>query len=248
MTDPTGRRFPRHAPPPRPAAPGTLPAAPTVQAARPGQQRNAGVFLPPPPVTWSSRPAASGTVQAKTGSAPAFRHAPPPPPSPRMRAIQRTTGNPQDYRFVHHTISPEFTQGATPGSKGENLNKVANDIARGNVNPMAFPPLPIFTIDDPAGIYGTETYSLSNRRLYVFKSAGVTSVNVRQATVQEILDSLWKMTSESGGYYHPNLTQFGDKNRQPGGLLGKFRAFCEKYRYMPTFQQMLINNYNLRFQ
>jgi hypothetical protein len=152
-------------------------------------------------------------------------------------------GDPTNFLFLHQTVSEEFSQGAHPGDPGQRLEAVAAQIREGVVDPLTFPPLSIFTITDPDGLLGTETYSLNNRRLYVFKKAGVQAVNIRRATLQEVLGSLWKMTNESGGYYYPNLTHFGDKDAVPGGLLGKFRTFCEKFQNLPTFAQMVINNF-----
>jgi hypothetical protein len=163
-------------------------------------------------------------------------------------AVAAVTADPSEFRFLHQTISPEFSQGAAPGSKGDNLDKVVDDIKKGKTNPLHFPALPIFTIDDPDGTYGTETYSLSNRRLYVFRNSGTNSVNVRAATLQEVVGSLWKMSSTSGGMYIPKTTKFGDKEAAVGGLLAKFRSFCEKYSELPTFAVMAVNNYNFRFQ
>lgn len=160
----------------------------------------------------------------------------------RMQQPQQT-GDPSDFMFIHHTVSPYFSSGPTKGSPGEHLDKVVKDIESGNTNPMDFPPLPIFTIDDPNGIYGTQTFSLSNRRLYVFKKSGTTNIKVRAATIQEVLDSLWKMTNESGGYLYPKLTQFGNKNVQPTGLLGEFRIFCQQNQNNPVH---ITNTYNFR--
>lgn len=157
------------------------------------------------------------------------------------------TGNPKDFNFVHNTISLEFFQGKLPKSKGENLDKAVSDIAKKKVDVNGFPPLPIFTIDDPNGIYGTMTFSLSNRRLYVFTKSRAASVKIRQATFQETINSLWKMTSVSRGYDYPNLTKFGDKEAQPGVLLGDFRTFCEQNAAVHNLEQIMNQNFNLRF-
>lgn len=166
-----------------------------------------------------------------------------------QRIVQRALVNqadPSGFLFIHHTISPTFSQGATLGSPGEHLDKVANDIREGTTDPMDFPALPIFTIDDPDGELGTETFSLSNRRLYVFKSANVTNVRIRAATFQEVLDSLWKMTNESGGFYYPKLTQFGKKDVEPGGLLGKFKRWCLALSGVSNLEQRAVNLFNFR--
>lgn len=163
-----------------------------------------------------------------------------------QRAVNPDQADPTDFRFIHHTISPTFSQGATLGSPGEHLDKVASDIKGKKTNPMDFPPLPIFTIDDPDGEYGTETFSLSNRRLYVFKSANVTNIRVRAATFQEVLGSLWKMTNESGGYHYPKLTQFGKKDVEAGGLLGKFKRWCESLNGVSDLEQRAVTRFNFR--
>jgi hypothetical protein len=84
-------------------------------------------------------------------------------------------------------------------------------------------------------------------RLYVFKKARAASVKIRQASFQEIVNSLWKMTSVSGGYDYPNLTKFGDKEAQPGGLLGDFRTFCEQNAAAHNLEQLATRQFNLRF-
>lgn len=168
--------------------------------------------------------------------------------SPRdsRSTLQRMTADPTDFRFLHHTVSPYFTSGATKGSPGEHLDKVVDDIKKHKTAPLAFPPLPIFTITDPAGIYEPETYSLSNRRLYVFKKSGTQVVNVRRATIQEAIDALWKMTNESGGYTFPSLTNFGNKTTSPTGLLGEFKEYCRQNQAAPGYPANVAEHFNFR--
>ncbi len=150
--------------------------------------------------------------------------------------------NPKDILWVHQTISPSFSQGAPhPKRKGENLpgekvEKVASDIQKGKVSVDDFPPLKVFTITDQEEEV-TNTFSLSNRRLTAFRiAAGNQVLNIKTipATMEEIYESLWKMTSVTGGSSQPTMTLQanlkGTKDSQPAAWtpLGKFKSYIER--------------------
>lgn len=159
--------------------------------------------------------------------------------------IEVVRRNPKDILWVHQTISPSFSQGApNPKKKGENLpgekvEKVASDIAKGKVSVEDFPPLKVFTITDQEEEV-TNTFSLSNRRLTAFRIAAASVANrplnikTIPATMAEIYESLWKMTSVTGGESQPTMTLQanlkGTKDSQPAEWtpLGKFKSYIEQ--------------------
>lgn len=145
--------------------------------------------------------------------------------------------NPQELLWLHQTISPSFSVGGPDpkdptGEKklpGEKVAAVANKIKKGKISYTDFPPLNVFTITDPDD-GNTSTFSISNRRLTAFKLAGANTVHVKPAKFKDVYHSLWRMTSESGGWQQPQQTNSGQKNVRPGNdtLLGKFRNDMER--------------------
>ncbi|MCS5711930.1 hypothetical protein [Candidatus Berkiella aquae] len=149
--------------------------------------------------------------------------------------------DPREILWLHQTISPSFAQGApapTPSDPlrklpGERVAKVANDIKMDPKIAQKFPPLQVFELTDP----DTEekyTYSLSNRRLTAFRSAGITDVNVQNAEFSQIAHSFWKMTSIDGGFTQPQQTSIAsNKTSEPNeqSTLGKFKRHMSRLSY-----------------
>lgn len=155
-----------------------------------------------------------------------------------------TIRNPREILWLHHTISPTFSQGAPdptpdePNRKkpGRNVLAVANDLKKGTdpdgkkISYQDFPALEVFTLEDPDS-REQYTYSLSNRRLTAMRASGISEVKTQPAPFSKIYASLWKMTSLDGGFSQPQSTQLEKgKELRPAkhSTLGKFRDDMEE--------------------
>jgi hypothetical protein len=150
---------------------GIEPHAATVAQPREAQglQRGAAGQVPPHPATVAQPRAAHPAHR--------FRHG----------AIQRMAG-PSIYEigFTQSSISPKFTN-------GQHLDAVIDKLERGTLDAEDFPPLQIFTITDPWD-GAVKIYSLSNRRLYVFKKARVIDFPHATASFDDVVGSTYEGT------------------------------------------------------
>lgn len=134
--------------------------------------------------------------------------------------------NPQKIRFIHQTISPSLSKPKPGETKRPHLDAIAKDVKEGKQSMLEFPPIEIFSIQAPQTDEKTY-YSLNNRKLYIAKKSGSTEIKTVRASFQQILDSIWKMTSQSDGLHFPSPTQSGNKECNPTGLLRQFRDFMK---------------------
>ncbi|MCS5711929.1 hypothetical protein [Candidatus Berkiella aquae] len=134
--------------------------------------------------------------------------------------------NPHEIRFIHQTISPTLSKPKPGESKCHHLDAIAHDVATHRQSMLDFPPIEIFSIRDPQS-NEKAYYSLNNRKLYIAKKSRSQEINTVKATFEQILHSLWKMTSQSDGLNFPTPTQLGEKECNPTGLLLQFRDFIK---------------------
>ncbi|MFF3755870.1 RHS repeat domain-containing protein [Streptomyces sp. NPDC002185] len=92
--------------------------------------------------------------------------------------------SPKAVRFTQDSISRNF-------SDGRSVREAIDDLREGRTNPNSFPPIRVFQQNG-------KTYTLDNRRLYVFQEAGI-PVNFQRATAQEVSSQGWKMTTQNDG-------------------------------------------------
>ncbi|MEO6982464.1 MAG: hypothetical protein ABI072_05055 [Edaphobacter sp.] len=109
--------------------------------------------------------------------------------------IQRLpiTVNVSDVRFTQSSVSPTFS--AIPPGTPKNLENL--DSSAATVSKMAKVPAWLNTIlvfkltsDD----YGSNTYTLDNRRFYVVQKSGHTQFQANLATFQQVYENLFKFT------------------------------------------------------
>ncbi len=149
-------------------------------------------------------------------------------PQPQPQQQPRRTIQVQDptpILWLHQTVSPKFSQGAKPGQPGEKIERVAAQLEKKPEMALDFPPLQVFTLTDPDD-HETHIYSLSNRRLLAFKTAGIKQAKVQPTKFRDVMTSLWKMTSKDGGYSFPKATMMDKQNDcEPDTYttLGKFK-------------------------
>ncbi len=138
-----------------------------------------------------------------------------------------TIRSPQDIRFIHQTISTTLSKPKPGEIKTPNLDALANEVKEGRQSMLDFPAIEIFSIHDQENDEEV-SYSLNNRKLYIAKKSGSQVINTINASFDEILDSVWKMTSMSDGLAYPTPTHNSNKACQPVGLLLQFRSFLEE--------------------
>lgn len=94
--------------------------------------------------------------------------------------------DPQKVRFVQDSIKSEFKD-------GKKLKDAVDALKNGKMKVDEFPPIRIFNQDG-------KIYSLDNRRLEVFKQAGVSKIPYQRATEQELTKELpYKFTTTNDG-------------------------------------------------
>ena len=140
--------------------------------------------------------------------------------------IQGPPQNPNVIRFTQETISPTLSKPKPGETTAPHLDALAALIERGQQNMTDFPACEVFGIFDKEEGQ-TAWYSLNNRKLYLAKKSHSQAMNTRLATFDEIVEGTWKMSSSSDGHQYPRLTSQNDKDCQPAGLLGQFRAFVQ---------------------
>jgi hypothetical protein len=92
--------------------------------------------------------------------------------------------NPQRIRFSQASIKATFRDGTS-------LNDLAEELQSGRLHPHDVPAIRIFERDG-------KLFTLDNRRLEAFRRAGV-DVPVRMATLQEMAEESWKLTTHNDG-------------------------------------------------
>ncbi|MEU7012481.1 RHS repeat-associated core domain-containing protein [Streptomyces sp. NPDC046385] len=110
--------------------------------------------------------------------------APRPGPGGLAAFPARGTISPKAVRFSQDSISGSF-------SDGRSLSQAIDDLAAGRKTANDFPAIRVFQQDG-------KLYTLDNRRLYVFKEAGV-SINFTRAIAEEVAGQSWKMTTRNDG-------------------------------------------------
>lgn len=93
--------------------------------------------------------------------------------------------DPGTIRFTQDSISGAFSKG------GASLANTIEGLKSGAIDPAKIPAIRVFQQEG-------QTFTLDNRRLYVFQQAGV-AVRTVAATAQEVAKEAWKMTTQNGG-------------------------------------------------
>jgi RHS repeat-associated protein len=96
----------------------------------------------------------------------------------------RSAVNASTIRFTQNSIGRTFKNGKT-------LRETIEGLKSGAILPENFPPIRVFA-------RGGHTFTLDNRRLFVFQQAGMLIRTVR-ATAMEILAEAWKFTTTNEG-------------------------------------------------
>jgi len=155
------------------------------------------VFAPVPRV--GVNPGA--TLQPKQAGRPVFA------PVPRIFAphgtvLQRAraapvpvaTVNVSDLRFTQASVSPSFTSVPTgTAARLANLDSAAAEVKKSGSHPAWLQGLNVFKITHAE--YGTNIYTLDNRRAYVLQKAALLSFTPTWATIQEVYNNLFKFTA-----------------------------------------------------
>ncbi|MDI1443066.1 hypothetical protein [Polyangium sp. 6x1] len=126
-----------------------------------------------------------------------------------------------DIGFTQSSISPRFTDGT-------HLDAVIANLRAGRVNPDAFPPLQIFTITDPWD-KSVHTYSLSNRRLYVFRKANVDDFPHAAASLADVVACTWQFTNVTEDFPVVDVNPRKDVDIYSDTLLIRFRRDVESW-------------------
>jgi hypothetical protein len=92
--------------------------------------------------------------------------------------------NPSTIRFSQSSIGRTFSSGGT-------LRETIEGLTSGAISPEAFPPIRVL---ERNGL----TFTLDNRRLFVFQEAGV-PIRTVPATAEEIAAEAWKFTTRNEG-------------------------------------------------
>ncbi len=141
---------------------------------------------------WANRPADEHMRQwarATVDTAAAFetgRYLSPRAPTVELAAPRGTAWavDPGSIRFSQSSIGRTFSEGGT-------LRETIEGLRSGAISPEPFPPIRVF---ERNGL----TFTLDNRRLFVFQQAGVPIRTVR-ATAEEVAAEAWKFTTRNEG-------------------------------------------------
>ena len=108
-------------------------------------------------------------------------------PSDAGDDIRQATTNvdPQDIRFSQDSISSRFKNGNT-------VSETIDNLKTGELTANDFPNIRVVERDG-------KLYTLDNRRLYCFQEAGLESIPVIFATLQEQLQEAFKFTTRNDG-------------------------------------------------
>lgn len=150
------------------------------------------VFAPVPRVAATS----GAAVQPRKAGHPVF----PPVPHiavPRSAVLQRAVNqqvNVSDLRFTQASVSPTFSSipKGTP-DRLANLDSAADHVTKSGKHPAWLQGLHVFKITHAD--YGTNVYTLDNRRAYVLQKAELTSFTPTWASIQEVYENLFKFTT-----------------------------------------------------
>jgi RHS repeat-associated protein len=92
--------------------------------------------------------------------------------------------DPSTVRFSQNSVANRF-------SDGRSLRETIDGLKSGAVNPETIPPIRVFS-------YEGKTFTLDNRRLFVFQEAGI-PIRTVPATAREIVDEAYKFTTTNEG-------------------------------------------------
>ena len=106
--------------------------------------------------------------------------------TPRFRVASRVARavDPGTVRFSQSSIGRTFSEGGT-------LRETIAGLRSGTISPEPFPPIRVF---ERNGL----TFTLDNRRLFVFQQAGV-PIRTVPATAEEVVAEAWKFTTRNEG-------------------------------------------------
>ena len=116
--------------------------------------------------------------------------------------------NPMDIRFTQNSISSRFRNHGNRGA-GQPITTLIDGLRTGRVRISEIPPIRVFLSDwiidnyeelglveeDIEGLERGVTFTLDNRRLYVFQQAGMRSIRTVSARYDELSDESYKLTT-----------------------------------------------------
>lgn len=142
------------------------------------------------------------------------------------RSVQRavlSSYNPNELGFTQATVGASFTSVPTGIDRRlENLRSAAEKIKSEKKGQPPWLTLRAFKLTDPNNVSYQRTFSIDNRRLFVARDAGLSSVVVIAASFEEVYDDLYKFTSQDDGSWAISTSQSIRDQAPRGTLLGDF--------------------------